>query len=185
MKNQMKKIVCVALAAAMTLSMTACGSKPKEADPAPSQEASGTEEETGTEAPAPAADGETYTISIAHNQTPDTGYGVGVAKLKELLAEKEPRIQLEVFDNGVLGNERDVFEGNQLGTVDVAITSIGVVSNFAPLPGVMNLPFMFKDFESVEAAIESDAMKAAWDQIETDAGLIALGVYTEGSRAGI
>ena len=123
-----------------------------------------------------------YTISIAHNQTSETGYGIGVGKLQELLAEKAPNVTLEVFDNGTLGQERDVFEGCQLGTVDISITSIGVTSNFAPLLGVINLPFLFKDYDAVEAAFASDAMDPAWAQVESEAGLKFLGIYSQGFR---
>ncbi|MEA4964661.1 MAG: TRAP transporter substrate-binding protein [Oscillospiraceae bacterium] len=188
MKTTMKKVGCLLLALTMICALLACGAKTSTSattTTAASTEAATTAASTEaatTAAATTAASGETYTISIAHNQTPDAGYGIGVAKLKELLAEKDPRIQLDVYDNGTLGNERDVIEGNQLGTVDVAITSIGVVSNFAPLAGVINLPFMFSGFDAVEAALNNEAMDTVWNQIETGAGLKVLGVYSQGFR---
>ena len=198
MKKNMKHILCALLAAALLLTLCACGStktassaSTAAASSAKTSAAASTAASASSAASSAAASaaqttgsssGETYTISLAHNQTPDAGYGIGVAKLKELLAEKDPRIQLDVYDNGTLGNERDVIEGNQLGTVDVAITSFGVVSNFAALTAVMNLPFMFKDFDAVEAALNNSAMQPVWDQIESGAGLKFLGVYSQGFR---
>lgn len=178
----MKKIIAILTVVVMVGgSFMGCGESAKQSDGAKETD---TDEVSSSKDAGNSSDssGEEFIIKIAHNQTPDAGYGLGVQKLEELLSEKDSRIKLEVFDNGTMGNERDVFEGNQLGTVDVAITSIGVVSNFAPLVGMINLPFMFKDDATVEKALESESIKTALEQVKSDAQLEPLGIYSQGFR---
>lgn len=123
------------------------------------------------------------TLKLAHDQLPDQGYGPGVAKFVELLKEKVGgQVTVQVFDNGVLGNERDVTEGLTLGTQEMSITTFGVLTNYEPRLAVMNLPFMFRDWNQVNHVLRDGVMNETFARLEKQRGLKALAVYALGFR---
>jgi tripartite ATP-independent transporter DctP family solute receptor len=71
------------------------------------------------------------------------------------LAEKysNGRLKVQVAVGGVLGGERDVAEGIQLGTVDGAILG-GILQNFDPAMSILEFPFLFKNDAHVRAVME-------------------------------
>ncbi|QQO09643.1 TRAP transporter substrate-binding protein [Breznakiella homolactica] len=54
-------------------------------------------------------------------------------------------IKVEVYSDGQLGNERDLVEGVQIGTLLMSFSSTGPVGAFAPKMEVINLPYLFRD----------------------------------------
>lgn len=164
MKKMFKSIMVLSMIAILAITMVGCGSKTE----TNSDEA--TEQKQSTEAKKEETkSSEKFTIRIAHNQQSDQGYGIGVAKMKEILEEKAgDRIELQIFDNGVLGNERDVTEGLKMGTVDMCITSVGVASNFEPTLAAINLPFLVKNNEHLNNIVESNLMQPAYDNFSND-----------------
>ncbi len=71
------------------------------------------------------------------------------------LAEKYSNGQLKVSVavGGVLGGERDVAEGIQVGTVNGAILG-GILQNFDPAMSILEFPFLFKNDKHVRAVME-------------------------------
>jgi tripartite ATP-independent transporter DctP family solute receptor len=71
------------------------------------------------------------------------------------LAEQYSKGQLkvDVVVGGVLGGERDVAEGIQIGTVDGAILG-GILQNFDPAMSILEFPFLFKNDAHVRAVME-------------------------------
>jgi TRAP-type transport system periplasmic protein len=71
------------------------------------------------------------------------------------LAEKysQGRLKVDVAVGGVLGGERDVAEGIQMGTVNGAILG-GILQNFDPAMSILEFPFLFKNEAHVRAVME-------------------------------
>lgn len=124
-----------------------------------------------------------FVLKLAHDQKPDQGYGPGVTKFVELLKEKAgDKIEIQVFDNGVLGNERDVTEGITLGSVEMSITTLGVMTNYEPRMELINLPFLFSDWKQVNAVFENDIMEPVFEDLAKKRKMRVLGVYALGFR---
>jgi tripartite ATP-independent transporter DctP family solute receptor len=64
-------------------------------------------------------------------------------------------VEVVVYPNSQLGNERDLLEGLQLGTVQMAEVSGGVMSIFAPEAGVFSLPFIFQGWDHLDKVLKS------------------------------
>jgi len=59
-------------------------------------------------------------LRVGHTLTDDSHYGVGLKKFAELVKEKSKgSLEVQVFGNSKLGNERDLIEGVSLGTVEM------------------------------------------------------------------
>lgn len=95
---------------------------------------------------------ETMTFASAYPQ--DDHQSLTLAKFAEL-AEKysNGRLKVNVAVGGVLGGERDVAEGIQIGTVDGAILG-GILQNFDPAMAILEFPFLFKNPAHVRAVME-------------------------------
>ncbi|MFX0201677.1 MAG: TRAP transporter substrate-binding protein [Candidatus Hodarchaeota archaeon] len=81
-----------------------------------------------------------------------------------------------------LGNERDITEGLQLGTVDMAQISAGVMSAFCPEAAVFNLPFIFRNWDHLEKVLTSDAARELGDIFLKKTKIRVLGWMEQGFR---
>lgn len=92
------------------------------------------------------AEAKKFTLRVGHTLTDDSHYGVGLAKLAELVKQKSNgTIEVQAFGNSKLGNERDLIEGVSLGTVEMCLTSTGPLPNFSKAFMVFDLPFIVQD----------------------------------------
>lgn len=84
-------------------------------------------------------------LKLGHIQSETDLWQLGAAKFAELVdAKTKGEVQVKLFPNSTLGNDRDMAEGLQIGSVDFALIA-GVLGNFEPSIQIMELPFLFKD----------------------------------------
>lgn len=82
-------------------------------------------------------------------------YGVGATFMQqELPGRTGGRYRLELFPNFQLGGEREMVEGVQLGTIDLAITSTGPIGNFVPDTLITDIPFLFRDYAHARGVLD-------------------------------
>lgn len=87
-------------------------------------------------------------LKLGHAVAPVHPYHLGAVKFAELAAQRTGnRVKIDVHPATQLGNERDMVEGLQLGTIDLVVTSTGPVGGFVPKMFVVDLPFLFRDRE--------------------------------------
>ena len=87
-------------------------------------------------------------LKLGHAVTPVHPYHLGAVKFSELVAQRTAnKVKIDVYPSTQLGNERDMIEGLQLGTIDLVVTSTGPVGGFVPKMFVVDLPFLFRDRE--------------------------------------
>ena len=77
-----------------------------------------------------------------------------LAIAEEVEKATEGRIKIEVFAGGQLGNERDMYEGAQLGTIDMFTASNAVLTSFIPEMAVLDQPFLFNDADEAHRVID-------------------------------
>lgn len=96
----------------------------------------------------------TYTIKIGHVLDENYHYQDGANKFKELVEERsDGRIEVEVYANSALGDERDMLEGMQLGTVEMGIISSGPMAGFVPEFALLDLGYLFEDNEVAQEVL--------------------------------
>src|SRR5690625_543770 len=89
--------------------------------------------------------GDVVTLSLGHIASENDAWHKGALKFAELVEEKtNGEVVVEVYPNSQLGNDRDLIEGMQMGSVDFALPA-GVLSNFQPEYSLLELPFLFRD----------------------------------------
>lgn len=87
-----------------------------------------------------------YTLKAGHGVQNAHPTHIGMVKLAELIKERtNGRVELAVFGDRQLGEEREMVEGLQFGTVDMAVVSTGPLGGFVGEINALDLPFLFKD----------------------------------------
>ncbi len=87
-------------------------------------------------------------LKLGHAVAPEHPYHLGAVKYAELIAQRtQKRVKIDIYPSTQLGNERDMVEGLQLGTIDLVVTSTGPLGGFVPKMFVVDLPFLFRDRE--------------------------------------
>lgn len=126
-------------------------------------------------------------IVLKASDTHPAGYPTVVAVEmmgKKLEAATNGRIKLQMFPGAVLGQEKEAVEQTQLGAIQIARISLGVVGPVVPEVNVFNMPFVFRDINHMRRVIDG----AVGDELlakvtASPAKLVALGWMDGGSRS--
>ena len=130
-----------------------------------------------------AASAQDIVIKAGHTNVTGSIQDMGIQKLRDLLEEKtDGKATIEIFPNGQIGDEAQLVEGVLLGTLDMAMTSNSVLSNYVSDLRVLDMPFMFGDIMAMSAAVEQPAAKEAMQSAAEDAGFELIGTYSSGIR---
>jgi hypothetical protein len=74
---------------------------------------------------------------------------------------------------GALGNERDMIEGAQIGTVDMIVTSSAATGPFVPEMRILDIPFLFRDLDHARDVLDSEIGDELLDAMP-ERGLVGL-----------
>ena len=92
--------------------------------------------------------GQSWTLKYGHvgPATADSDDHVSGIFLKDFLESRSRgRIKVEIYPASQLGNFRTLIESVQLGTVELAHTTVGGMNQFFPQIQVTDIPYMFRD----------------------------------------
>jgi TRAP-type transport system periplasmic protein len=106
-----------------------------------------------------AAGGARTEIRFAHAHAPDlTGeLHFTAVTFAEAVAGVSERLNVKVFPQGTLGSEREVYEGMQLGSgAAVTVTGSAILNNFDQRIGVLDLPYLWKDFDHAHRVLDGE-----------------------------
>lgn len=172
----MKKVLAIALAFGMALSVAACGGNPgSSGNPTQSGAAS-----SGGPQSSPNAD--VVTIQLGHGQTEAHPYHLGAAKFAELVdSYTNGSVKVEIFPNGTLGAERDMVEGVSMGTVNACITTNAPLTNFNSNFNVYEFPYLFASREEAHKVLDSEIGQSLMNELES-INIVGLAYFENGFR---
>lgn len=122
-----------------------------------------------------------YVIKAALSQNPGEPQVRAVELFKKIVEEQtNSMVQVKIFPNNQLGNQRDVAEGIQLGTVQMSNIA-SVMAGFVSEVNILELPFLFENRDHMYAVLDSgigDSLKPAFER----RGFYFLGYFDVGVR---
>ena len=128
------------------------------------------------------ASAQTFTLRMGHGAQATHPSQFGCERVAELVAERSGgRLLIDVFPNRQLGEEREMVEGLQLGTVDIAVVSTGPLGGFVPQINVIDLPFLFRDAEHAFAVFDGPIGTELLDAF-SDVGIVGVAFWENGWR---
>lgn len=127
------------------------------------------------------------TITLKASDVHPAGYPNVVAMEnlgRKLETATNGRIKLQMFPGGVLGSEKEVVEQTQVGAIQIARISLGVLGPIVPEVNVFNMPFVFRDEAHMRKVIDGPIGAEILEKITgSPARLVALGFMDSGSRS--
>ena len=122
------------------------------------------------------------TLKMAYALSAQSHYGAaGQAFAQTLEQETNGKYKVQQFSNSALGGEREVIEGLQLGTVDLAVLSTGATMNFVPSSGVFDVPFLMRDRAHARHVLDGEVGQNMLKEFNKR-GLVALAWGEQGFR---
>ena len=117
-------------------------------------------------------------VKIGYTPAATSHYGVGTNVFcEEIEKNTQNRYKCQIFPNGSLGGEREMIEAVQLGTLDIVNTSTGPVGNFVPEVKIVDIPFLFRDYDHARSYFDGPEGQALLTKFPAK-GLVAL-TWTE------
>ncbi len=94
-------------------------------------------------------------LKIGYATSKESHYGVGSTVFcDEIEKGTQGRFKCQHFANSALGGEREQIEAIQLGTQDLLNTSTGPVGNFVPEVKIVDIPFLFRDYDHARKVMD-------------------------------
>ncbi|MDM0016486.1 TRAP transporter substrate-binding protein [Variovorax saccharolyticus] len=125
---------------------------------------------------------QTTTLKIGYATTKESHYGVGSTVFcDEVEKGTQGRYKCQHFPNSALGGEREQIEAIQLGTQDLVNTSTGPVGNFVPEVKIVDIPFLFRDYDHARKVMDGPIGQDILAKFPSK-GIIALGWTENGFR---
>ncbi len=168
MKNYSKKVIVLAVTASLLILSVGCGNKEK----------SGTNTAQTQEQP------KQIELRLGTVGTDDSHFGAGANKFKEEVEKRtNGQIKVSVFANSALGGERELMEGEMVGTVDMSVGTSGPLGTFYNEMNVFDLPYLFNSREEAFAVLDSPIGTGLAERFEKATGVKILGYMEGGFRA--
>lgn len=121
-------------------------------------------------------------LKLGHTGAPNHHYHLTAEQFAKEVADKSGgAIEIKLFPSDQLGNQRQLVEGAQLGTVDMVLTSDQQLSSFIDSFGVLILPYLFRDVDHVAKAMDGE-IGAFFDKAAEEKGMVILGYWENGFR---
>ena len=122
------------------------------------------------------------TLKIGYATAQSSHYGVGsTAFCEEIEKGTQGRYKCQQFPSSALGGEREMIEAVQLGTLDLVNTSTGPVGNFVPEVKIVDIPFLFRDYDHARKVMDGPIGQDILTKFPSK-GLVALGWTENGFR---
>lgn len=132
---------------------------------------------------AQAASAADLVLRFAHLGAEDTAYQVGALEFKRLAEEySDDDIMVEVYPNGVLGDEGALFEQQIAGALDISIVNPGKITDFSQTANIFTFPFLYKDEDHWNAVLSGEIGRDIADQIADETGVEIIGYFGGGKR---
>lgn len=160
----MKKSFALLLVFAMTLALTACSG-------------------TTTEDPAGSGTAEDPIIFVcAHTNPEENVTHQAMVRFEEYVEERTGgRVDVQIYPNGQLGGERECVEAVELGSVQMTTPTASVMSAYDEKYNLMELPFLFEDYDAVYEAYDGE-LGAIYNEWMEEHNLLNMGFFCGGFR---
>ena len=121
-------------------------------------------------------------LKIGYATNKESHYGVGSTVFcDEVEKGTQGRYKCQQFPSSALGGEREQIEAVQLGTQDLVNTSTGPVGNFVPEVKIVDIPFLFRDYDHARKVMDGPIGQDILTKFPSK-GIIALGWTENGFR---
>ncbi|MGS4947914.1 DctP family TRAP transporter solute-binding subunit [Meridianimarinicoccus sp. RP-17] len=114
--------------------------------------------------------------------SPTDPYAIAAHAFKdEIEAAMPDRVAVALFPNRQLGDDKEILEGLQFGTIDMGIITNAVVANLEPTYQLVDLPFLFGSAEQAHEVLDGPVGQQLAENLRAH-GVVSLGAAEGGFR---
>lgn len=123
------------------------------------------------------------TLRFGHLGAEDTAYQAGALKFQELVRQfTNNDVDVQIFPNGVLGDEGELFEQQMAGVLDVSIINPGKITDFSDTANIFSFPFLYRDEQHWDSVLGGDVGREISRRIQDESGVAVIGYFGGGKR---
>ncbi|APC07505.1 TRAP transporter substrate-binding protein [Neomoorella thermoacetica] len=161
-----KKTLLAGISLMLILGLTACG-----------QQSGSSKSSSGNDA------GKKITLRLADIQPDDYPTVIGDKEFARLVKERtNGRINIEIYPNAQLGDEKTAIEQIQLGAIDFGRINSSPLAAFDKQLNIFNLPYLFSSNEQMWKVLNGPIGDKLLDTLKT-AKMVGLTYYDSGARS--
>ena len=109
-------------------------------------------------------DDKVYTLKVGTALAETDPIYEGLVEWKESVAEKtDDKVNIEIFGNGSLGDDKDILEQAKVGTNVAVVVDAGRLAEMEPEMGILAAPYVADSYEEASKIVESDLFKG-WEE---------------------
>ena len=122
-------------------------------------------------------------LTFGHGQAEGHPYHIAAMHFKEEVEKKtDGRVIVDVQPNGNLGDEREMTESLQLGTIDITVAVAATLSGFNQDLDVFNFPYLFDSREEAFKVLDGETGKKIFSGLDKQ-GIETFGTFDVGFRS--
>lgn len=122
-------------------------------------------------------------LTFGHGQAKGHPYHIAAMHFKEEVEKKtDGRVIVDVQPNGNLGDEREMTESLQLGTIDITVAVAATLSGFNQDLDVFNFPYLFDSREEAFKVLDGETGKKIFSGLDKQ-GIETFGTFDLGFRS--
>lgn len=122
------------------------------------------------------------TIRLSHNQPVGSPEDIGAEKFKELVeAGSGGNMKVQIFPSMQMGSMREQTEATQMGTIDITVQPVAVLTPFVDELKIIDFPFLWPSAEVLYDVMDGPVGKKFYGFTEGK-GLVTLGLWASGFK---
>lgn len=125
-----------------------------------------------------------FTARIGHLEAPTQPRHQGLLKVAQLVKERtNGDVDLQIFDSSKLGNQRQMTEGTQFGTIEGTVSPAAFLGGFNPVVSILDIPYLYPTSRTASQKLrEGPFGKAILDSFSSR-GMVALTIWPNGRKS--
>lgn len=124
-----------------------------------------------------------YTAKIGHLESTQQSRHVHLEKVADLVEERtDGAVEFQIFPQGQLGQQREMTEGVQLGTLEATVAPAAFLGGFNPAISILDIPFLLPDDPEKAQALREGAFGEALCDSFDERGVECIGLWPNGRK---
>lgn len=96
-----------------------------------------------------------FTIKLGVVTKPGSAQNIAAEKFRSLIGERSGgAYQVKIFHSASIGNETEILQQIQMGTIHMGVITDGPFDTFDPIVRVINYPFLFRDHAQADEILD-------------------------------
>lgn len=124
-----------------------------------------------------------FTAMIGHLESDAQSRHVHLERVAELVSERtDGAVEFQLFPQGQLGNQRQMTEGVQLGTIQGTVSPAAFLGGFNPLVSILDIPYLMPEDADQAQALREGPFGQALLESFADRNVVAIAQWPNGLK---